>query len=401
MNWSEIRSSHYYRIVLIIMALLALALLFYLGSRRFLDPQILYFDDFIEYWTAGRLNLTQGNPYNPIQIEALQVQLGRLEWVPLMMWNPPWTLALVMPFALLDYAIGRMAWLLLSLAILCFVADWLWRFYGGAPERRWVAWVIACTFGPALQVLKFGQIAPLMLLGLTLFLSLTERDRWFGAGMAAALWLIKPQLLYLVGLVLVFWIIQQRRYALLLGGALALGAALAIAWVSNPSVLQQYLVAVLAYPPSEWVSPTLGSILRQAFGSEHFWLQFVPMVFGGSWGIWYWLRHGAAWRWREHLPLLVLVSMATSAYGWNFDQVISLLALFPAVMSLLRACSSWKKWLFLSLYLVANALIIFTSFEQSWYWWVAPGFLCWWLAIRYAFPQVTALSGLLARKECL
>ena len=53
MNWVEIRSSFYYRVALMRVGLLVLALLFYLAPRRFLDPQILYFDDFLSIGQRG------------------------------------------------------------------------------------------------------------------------------------------------------------------------------------------------------------------------------------------------------------------------------------------------------------------------------------------------------------
>jgi len=394
------RMSPYYFILLGLLLLLALSALFLLARRRFLDPRILYFDDFIEYWAAGRLNLIQGNPYSPEQIKALQVQVGRSEGVPLMMWNPPWTLALIMPFGLLDYATGRMLWLLLSLAILCLVADWIWRFYGGAPEQRWIAWLMACTFGPALQVLRLGQITPFLLLGVAGFLYLIENKRWFWAGGIVALWLIKPHLLYLVIVVLLLWMLEHRNFLPLLGLAAMLGAALAIAWLANPTLFQQYLIATTQYPPVEWMTPTLGGLLRSWLGPEHFWLQFVPTALGSLWGIWYWFQHRVNWQWRERLPWLLLVSMATSAYGWNFDQVISLVALLPAGLSLLQESPSWKKGAFVGTYLVANGLILFSNFQQFWYWWVAPFFLCWEVGIGHAFPHLKDRLGLPAKQEC-
>lgn len=121
-NRLPFRTFSYYLILLGLFLSLALSVLFLRARYRFLDPRILYFDDFIEYWAAGRLNFIQGNLYSPEQIKALQVQGGRLEGTHLMMWNLLWMLALVMPFGLLDYATGRMLWLLLSLAILCLVA---------------------------------------------------------------------------------------------------------------------------------------------------------------------------------------------------------------------------------------------------------------------------------------
>lgn len=387
MNWAEIRNSLWYRVALIGVGLLALTLLFYLAPRRFLDPQILYFDDFIEYWAAGRLNFTQGNPYSPEQIKMLQMQVGRMEGVPLMMWNPPWTLTLVMPFALMRYTAGRLLWLLISLAIIVFVADYVWRLYGGDLSQRWLVWLLACTFGPSLQVLRLGQITPFLLIGVAGFLHLLENKRWFWAGSVAALWLIKPHLLYLVIVVLLLWMLEHRNFIPLIGMTAMLGAALAIAWLVNPAVFQQYLIATTQNPPAEWMTPTLGGLLRYWLGPEHFWLQFAPMVFGGFWSVGYWLRNRASWQWRRRLPLLILVSLATSAYGWNFDQVISLMALMPMAQALLHGAPSWRKWGLIASYVVVNALLLFSNFQQLWYWWVAPFFLGWWIAASFTFPQ--------------
>lgn len=398
MNWSEIRASWIYRFALIIVFAFASGLLFYFAGQRFLDPRVLYFDDFVEYWAAGRLNIGQGNPYNPEQIKIMQMQVGRLEGVPLMMWNPPWTLSLVMPFGLMRYTVGRLLWLLISLAIIVFVADYTWRFSGGDHSQRWLVWLFACTFGPSLQVLRLGQITPFLLVGVAGFMYLMENKRWFWAGSMAALWLIKPHLLYLVMVVLLLWILEHRNFIPLMGMAATLGAALVIPWLVNPAVFQQYLVATTQYPPAEWMTPTLGGLLRYWLGPDHFWLQFAPMVFGGLWGIGYWLRNRTSWQWCQHLPLLILVSLATSAYGWNFDQVISLVALIPLAQVLLHGSLSWRKWGLVGSYIVVNGLLLFSNFQQLWYWWVAPCFLGWWIATNYAFPRWKVILTLRSEK---
>ena len=40
--------------------------------------------------------------------------------------------------------------------------------------------------------------------------------------------------------------------------------------------------------PSQWLSPTLGTLLRLAFGDESFRLQFVPVAVGLAWFAWHW-----------------------------------------------------------------------------------------------------------------
>src|ERR1700687_1555271 len=81
------------------------------------DPAILPPDDFVEYWAAGRLNAAGENPYDPEKLLPLERQAGRDTDEAVMMWNPPWTLLLVMPFGLLPARFSQLLWLALHLAV--------------------------------------------------------------------------------------------------------------------------------------------------------------------------------------------------------------------------------------------------------------------------------------------
>ncbi|MGC8782408.1 MAG: hypothetical protein ACP5UQ_16220, partial [Anaerolineae bacterium] len=118
-----------------------LILLGYALHTARIAPRLLA-DDYVEYWAAGRLNLTGGNPYSADQLLPLERAAGRTAEV-LMMWNPPYTLALVMPLALADYPTGRLLWLLLNIAAVMIAASWWWRLSGGAPRYWWVAQIVA------------------------------------------------------------------------------------------------------------------------------------------------------------------------------------------------------------------------------------------------------------------
>ncbi|MFO0826446.1 MAG: hypothetical protein U0792_25560, partial [Gemmataceae bacterium] len=100
-----------------------------------------------------------------------------------------------------------------------------------------------------------------------------------------------------------------------------------------PHVWTQFLDAMANRPPEQWVSPTIGTVLRLVFGAEHFRLQFVPVLVGLAWFAWYYPRWAKRWNWSDQLPLLVLVSFVTAPYGaWPFDMVL----LIPAAMWLVR-----------------------------------------------------------------
>src|SRR3954470_6790850 len=58
------------------------------------------------YWSASRLLLDGQNPYDAQKVFAMQNAAG---WAPsaLVMRNPPWTFALVLPFGLVAYKFSR------------------------------------------------------------------------------------------------------------------------------------------------------------------------------------------------------------------------------------------------------------------------------------------------------
>jgi hypothetical protein len=367
----------------------SLGLFFYFVEVRLRDPRFLFFNDYLEYWAAGRLNMMGGNPYAPAQMLEVQIGAGRTADEPIMMWNPPWTLALVMPLSWLDYPLSRLIWLMLNIGILFFAASWGWLIYGGDPKRQWVAWLIAFTFGPALHVLKVGQITPLLLLGVTGFLYFVRRECWWAAGVCASLITIKPHLLYLFSMALLFWSINCRRWGALGGFVLTLIAAMGVVWAINPALIDQYTYALANYPPAQWATPTFGALLRVWLGVEKFWLQFVPSTIGALWFLFYWRTQHAEWDWTEHTPILMLVSITMATYSWTFDHVMFLLAVIQAAICLIHMRFSWVTGGLWVSYAGLMVIHLFPTMNQLWYWWMAPCFLVWYLLVRQITIQET------------
>jgi hypothetical protein len=367
---------------------IGLLLLAYELSVVTIDPRLLA-DDTVEYWAAGRLNLTGGDPYAADQLLPLQRAAGRTTEV-LMMWNPPYTLALAMPLALAPYPLARLIWLLLSILSVLIAADWLWQLYGGAANRRWLALAVAFTFFATVTVLRMGQIGPVLLLGIAGFLR-CERARRDGlAGAFLALIAIKPHLLYLIWPALLLWAVTARRWRVPVGAALALIAATASALIANPHVLGQYAAATAADSPLVWATPNFGSLLRTIFGFDRKWLQFVPLAPGVIWLAFYWRRHAADWRWPDHMPLLLLVSVTTAAFGWSFDLVVLLPAILVVTQRALaagrdrsaeRSRRNQRARLLALTYIGFNAAAwaLFSRASDFWQFWLAPALLVWYL----------------------
>ncbi len=317
------------RLILMLATLAAAGVLLVQQFQRLRDDRsILPPDDFVEYWAAGHLNWHGENPYDPNKLLDLEQFAGRDTDEAVMMWNPPWTLTLAMPFGLMESRLSQLLWVGLGMFFVVFGADLLWRMYGGPIDRGWVAWLLALTFLPTLFVLNSGQIGTWVLAGAVLFLYFQGRGWSVLAGASTVLLAIKPHLLYLFWIALIVWGVRRDR-RLILAGLLTGIIALAIPLACNHYLLGQYWEAMTQRTPVQWRSPTLGTIIRDVAG-DRFGLTFLPTVLGIGWLVWHVRRQSSrAWNWAEQMPLLLLISFVTASYGaWPFDLVI----LLPAVI---------------------------------------------------------------------
>jgi len=372
---------------------------------RLLDPRVLGVADFVEYWSAARLNATGGNPYSPEQLLPLQQQAGWDEDRPIPMWNPPWTLTLVTPLALLSFPVARLLWLGLHLAIMLCCADWLWRHYGGPRSHRWLAWAVAMSFCPTLIVMHMGQVGPLMLLGSVAFLRFANSRHAWLAGAALVLVAVKPHLVYLVWVAILLWGIHRRRWAVFAGAGLAATATTAAALWLNPSLLQQYREAMaqrLASETLDYLAPTLGALLRLALGERRSWVQYLPTALGLVWFVPYWLTRRRTWDWAEELPLLLLVSYTTALYGWLGDQVILLPALVRGAVWVYRERERQRARLVAGAYVVLNGVVLLTkvwSVPEVVQVWLAPVLLIGYLTLRAMAQRGRERTVPLARSQ--
>lgn len=365
-----------FRRVLTVAALVVITLVFVGQVRNLLaDPTLWPPDDFIEYWAAARLTLDGQNPYDPNLLLPLQQTNGRHTDEAVMMWNPPWSLTVVLPLGFFPAREAQLLWLAINFIAMIFCGDRLWLLLGGARERRWIGPVMALVALPTAFALQSGQIGPLLLLGAVLFLECERRGDHFAAGAATVLLAIKPHLAYLVWVAILYQAITRGRWRIILGGVTAGLLCAAIPLAFNPQIWHQYADALGNRPPSQWVSPTLGTVLRLAFGERVFGLQFVPVAIGLAWFAWHWRNHHESWDWAEQTPLLLLVSFATAPYGaWPFDMVL----LLPAVVWLVvKSQPPVRRWVIAGLVAINLGCLALNLLKISsfWFLWVSPAVL--------------------------
>lgn len=354
----------------------------------------------MEYWSAGRLSLNGGCTYSPGELLSLERQAGWGYGKPTPMWNPPWTLPLIMPFALFDYPVSRLLWFVSNAAIVLFCASFLWRFYGGRPERMWPAGLIAYTFLPTIIMLTVGQSSAVVLLGAVLFLAWSERGAWWQASLAMLFITFKPHLLYLVPLAFLLWAVGNRRWAQLLLSGTGIAAAAGLCAISNPHIFQQHLYAISHNHLAQFQTPTIGRALMSLTGLREVWPQFIPMMLSVIWLFVHWWKKRCTWNWGREMVIISTVSVLASPYAWPLDYVVMLLAILPMAAALLKRGLDRVLVLALVFYPAIEAATVWRLLHPNGFYgflWLAPA-LAWWCyfvarLIHFDCPIWTAGPG--------
>lgn len=367
-------------------------------SPTLTKPAYLNADDFFHFWVSGNQNFYGLNPFDPQTIEQMLIQEGGIPIqtsIPVTL-NPPWVLSIFMPFGLLEYSSSRMIWLILTIGIILLSAQVLWQVYSGQKNKRWFGILAVFIFSSTISSIEKGQITIFVLLGLTgfLYFIVLKKNDWL-AGACLSLASFKPQLVLLFWLALLIWVIQQRRWKILLSVIIAILFLAMVTILFNPLVFQQYFTMLHSYGISEWANPTIGTYLRYFwFGLDVFWPQFLPTLVGVVWFLYYWMRHYKSWNWLNELPVILLASVLTSPYAWTYDQVILIPAIIQATVWI---AVDWKRnatIIIVISYLALNLLnlLLHTKLDEFWFIWLTPALLILYLITRWRYSTSTENS---------
>jgi hypothetical protein len=273
--------------------------------------------------------VAHGNPYSLGEVFRFQKGLGWQEPIPLIALNPPWILPLLAPLGFVhSYALAWFLWVAIMGCAVAISSRMLMVLYFGEVRLPEISdatiyrCLFALSFYPALLSLKFAQIVPMVLLGTAGLLFYDRKGRPILAGAFFALTALKPNLVYLVWLAILFQSFQQRRWKTLISAAGVVAVLTAVALVLDPHALSQYRELMVG-PLPRMLMPGMAGAVRSLFGGRNFfWLQFVPPTAGLFWFVPHWRKHRRCWLWIKQMPVLVTVSLLTTPYGWLFDQTL-------------------------------------------------------------------------------
>lgn len=333
--------------------------------------------DFIEYWASARLLLSGQNPYSLSDLLSLQKTVGWTASFPHIMWNPPWTLAFLIPFGWLSFSTALQLWFGLLSATVLFCSTHLWRLYGGPTSRTRLVWFVTLTFAPTVFALLLQQISTLTLLGMTGFLHFERQKSHKMAGASLVLVALKPHLYLLFWVVLLLWTLDRRRWDVLLGFTLGMLSAAAIPTALDYRIFNEFVQLYLTAPyprPFDQETPTLARALWHWVDMGNPLPQILPASVGVIWSVWYWHKHKSDWNWLSQVPLLLLVSVTTNFFAWSADQIILLPALLQCTQWILDAGYRTKSIVIVILYVLAELAVLMVKFftpHDFWYFWLS------------------------------
>jgi hypothetical protein len=352
--------------------------------RQMRDAGVLPLNDFIEYWSACTSFFEGGNPYNPKELLEIQRRVGWKEAQPQMMWNPPWTLPLLLPFAFLSYWTDRALFYLFSLLSVLLISDWFWLNYSGSRKWRFLSWLAVFLFVPAGKALYLGQISPLLLIGLWGFIWALRNRRETAAGAFLILLGIKPHVLYLFWVIILFWLIKERRWKIFWGGISSFAGLCLLVLIANPMIFSQYYHSLTSpFGPVIWQTPTWGAALLILF-PDSFWLQYVPSIIGLGVACIFWRRWRQNFAWDRHFPTLILLCVTSSSFTWTFDWII-FLPIITLILIRIEANPVHGWWMLAGL-LAILGLAVFQAIVSHNYFhsiWLPPAlWLVYWVGTR-------------------
>lgn len=333
--------------------------------------------DFVSYWAAAKRLLHRSNPYDPGAILSIEKSAGFRPAEPLFMRNPPYALSLTILLGLLPVNAAAVLWSLLLVASTLISIRLVWKLHGSPADSLHL---LGYMFAPVLACMMLGQTSVLALAGVCLFLRLQEKIP-AAAGAALCLLAIKPHLFIPFGIVIVVNSICRKNYRVLLtfiAAALVLGA-IPVAFRSD--VWTEYGDVFRAAGRESQAMPTISSITRLTIGHGATWTQFLPAAIGSIWAIEYFRRNRRHWRWVQHAPLLLLVSLLVAPYSWFTDDVIVLPAILGLLLSSRTTNRSLVAWGVLN-GIALVAVLIGVPVGSGFYVWTPVAWLVWYTIAR-------------------
>jgi hypothetical protein len=286
-------------------------------------------NDFFTFWLAGHLAATGGNPYGTEQWVNSYRQF-EMDVIPNHTFLYPLPLAILLaPLGLLPMHTAYIIWVTLLqwmiLVALCILLN-----LGPVGHFKFLPPLLAglIIFRPTVLTLVQGQMSGVFLLVLVLTMLLMEKDHWALSGALLSLIALKPNIGLPIGILLLVWLVSNKKFASLLGLLVGGLVLLIIGLLQNPLWLVHYWgIGSGKLVETFGGSPTVWGLAALVFGRHSSYVLIsgglvASLLVGGI--IWLLVRlRGLSPM--AAFALAVTVTLLVTPYTWTYDQLLLLI----------------------------------------------------------------------------
>jgi len=236
--------------------------------------------------------------------------------------------------------------------------------------HTWIPLGVFFTFSATLTSLYVGQVNTLVVLGLALFIFLSEKKHDFLAGACLILLTIKPHLVILTLPLLILNTIWQRKLRVFAGFMSALVIYALILWGIYPGWLNSFWQVITSGMSSFREAPTIPGLLVHAGYGYAKWLWII--ILSLTIIIWWKLKNKIDQR--ILIDITILIGMLISPIGWSYDQIILLIPLLQVIEWMVsNALTKGNVMVIASILVIANSLSFYQrilSISEVWFFWI-------------------------------
>ncbi|MCC6931920.1 MAG: DUF2029 domain-containing protein [Deltaproteobacteria bacterium] len=283
--------------------------------------------DFVQYWAAWNIVKSGGNPYDIPTMLSMQNSLGRLGDYPLMMYNPPWLLTLLSPILSFDFSYSVAIFLAFNVLLIILQAKILSSAYLEKLDQKKlpIVLLLMLTFPPLLVALYLGQVSIILSLAcIAVYWGLTKHHYPI-TGVSLSILTIKPQLFFLLFLLILWWSVQNKNYKILIVASLFLAGLLCFLLLQSTTLLFQWVDFVRSETLMKYASGTFPGFLSFViFPGSHslgllYGITFLPSLLVSVGFLLYCIIKQPSINWETMYPSILCISIFTAPYGWFFD----------------------------------------------------------------------------------
>jgi hypothetical protein len=303
----------------------------------------IYGTDFSSFWMAGKLILQGKSPYDIVAWGEgfRQFELGFL-LTPVFLYPLPLALLLA-PLGMLPFQNAYIVWVMLSQLMI--IASLTILLTLETNPRRKLFFIPLFTgivlFRPTILTLIQGQLSGLFLFALVWIAFLWQKGKWFWGGILLGLLVLKPNLGFMVIVLVAIWLLLNKNWTALYGTLVSGIIVLIAGLMYNPAWVMQYLhigntklAETFGGSPTVWGMGALISHNRTGatliFGS----LAGLVILFGFFRTL---LHSHATLRPVSVLALAVSINLLVTPYTWTYDQLLLILPLTTVILAMDRS----------------------------------------------------------------